>query len=738
MKAWVVKDLARSGITEEAAEACGIGRQENDEWYKIPYFNEDNTPLRVNGKQFYRKRLRNPPPGKGKYIQPAGAGTQLYYPPVDPDEVQNTGELLIVEGEKKALAAALAGYRAVGMGGKDNWVKAGNKPVVKGLRCYVCIDSEVAYRGDVMASETRLANDLLRLGAEVYICRIPFKRTSGEMGPVTEEEKDKANDRTKERGISRGKMFREETFVNVGLDDYIVAGGSMEELLRKARPYRYIIQPSSDLRTMEAARMYALVNRGGKVFAYMLDDEGYVDQERRLSLRDALNTWKTRYFTIPGPEGKPKAITALAYYVGSPSRGKEYVEKFVPTTEAEDEKINPWRGLAVRPVRDDAMVARVRRELRAMFCSSDSFGCKHGTDIVETVYSSPKARERALLGFMRKAIVNPHTGAPKVVLNIVGDKGTGKTTFGNFFSGFFRQENVYLNSPKTEAASRFSTDEHAVLEWRDEGDRPESVVLRERGKNRTTAKHIAVERKGVDTVLVENFHHELSTSNNLGSSASTADDHRNITLEASSYLAEMEDARREKVVKMFESNKARSAVLYYLMHQYVEEFGEWNPRRRPFTAALAASQTEVSDPLLAVVRAAVARQDNRTERDIQTAKEFMREHGTSTQLKGTEKPTARGRKVEEEMPGWPRPVGPMSEVMAGLIEIEANITGRRSGTAKGRYSFGARFKRSFPTLVEDLGHGKYRLASYATFVLVLREHLAKESMFSYDLTGEKE
>ena len=114
-------------------------------------------------------------------------------------------ELLITEGEKKALAANQAGFPSIGLVGVWGW-KPGKKETLlpaleripwKGRAVYVVFDSDIATKPDVQDAESRLAAHLAARGATVKVVRLP----QGEPG-------------------ADGKP------VKVGLDDFLVMHGN--------------------------------------------------------------------------------------------------------------------------------------------------------------------------------------------------------------------------------------------------------------------------------------------------------------------------------------------------------------------------------------------------------------------------------------------------------------------------------------------------------------------------------
>lgn len=131
-----LKDLERSGLTDETIEASQIRDGSTDEevaallrdrykvkGYVLPYFGLDLAPLN----RFYRIKVisslngHEPP----KYLQPKAAGNHLYLPPLlgsNPKWFKDTKlPLVITEGEKKALAAAQIGLPTVAVAGVFSW-----------------------------------------------------------------------------------------------------------------------------------------------------------------------------------------------------------------------------------------------------------------------------------------------------------------------------------------------------------------------------------------------------------------------------------------------------------------------------------------------------------------------------------------------------------------------------------------------------------------------------------------
>jgi hypothetical protein len=197
-----LQDLARSGITGDQAGAAGIGVVANakaicDEYAAapalvIPYLDVDGQHL---SPPFARIRYLADPPSKNgnpfkapkpqRYAQPSNSGVHAYFPPgtrVDWRAVSEANDypLIIVEGEKKALAASLHGFATVGLGGVYNFISLGELlPELeafawKGRPVYICFDSDAAHNPQIQAAEARLATELsLRRSAVLHLVRLP-------------------------------------------------------------------------------------------------------------------------------------------------------------------------------------------------------------------------------------------------------------------------------------------------------------------------------------------------------------------------------------------------------------------------------------------------------------------------------------------------------------------------------------------------------------------------------------
>jgi hypothetical protein len=154
-----------------------------------------------------------------RYVQPAHTPPELYLPPfVDWVSILSSPEqtLVFTEGEMKAACATKYGVPTIGLGGvwsfksknlRKTILDAFHDMTLSGRRCIICFDSDAASNPEVRRAEQAFAKELMGLGAEVFIARLPT-----------------LDDGTK-----------------CGLDDYIVAHGnsteSLQTLLAGAEPY---------------------------------------------------------------------------------------------------------------------------------------------------------------------------------------------------------------------------------------------------------------------------------------------------------------------------------------------------------------------------------------------------------------------------------------------------------------------------------------------------------------------
>ena len=184
-------DLRRSGLTDETIQAAGVYTIPPDEIGKKLGGGDDGiTSLLAfpypdcNDFERYRCFYEEGKIGP-KYRQAKGTPNRLYLlPTVD---LQGNSTLLVVEGEKKALALVQAGYQVVGLGGVWNWCEKAegykrhkeSRPIpdidqVNWRRPVIIIfDSDGLENRNVRLAAFRLAREISNRGAWVKILFIP-------------------------------------------------------------------------------------------------------------------------------------------------------------------------------------------------------------------------------------------------------------------------------------------------------------------------------------------------------------------------------------------------------------------------------------------------------------------------------------------------------------------------------------------------------------------------------------
>lgn len=189
--------LAASGLTLETCKAAGIYSESNIVALKVMLSRKDITQRWGPGLVFpyhdargqvvfSRVAFDNPPKDhRGrpkKYLHETGAPARPYFPPgVRESLAHPQQEVIITEGEKKALAGTQEVAPTIGLPGVDCWHhKQSTRPTTElgaiswpGRPAYVIFDSDAADNEDVERNAQLLAAALQNEGAVVKIVRLP-------------------------------------------------------------------------------------------------------------------------------------------------------------------------------------------------------------------------------------------------------------------------------------------------------------------------------------------------------------------------------------------------------------------------------------------------------------------------------------------------------------------------------------------------------------------------------------
>lgn len=249
-------DLRLSGLSDETIAASGIYSESNPDCVRellgsylslktvramgpclaFPFLDAEGKPmtwLPADAKPdeslrlFVRLKPDKPRKRDGKpikYESPLKSGNRIYIPPsVGGVLADPTKELVIVEGEKKALAGTQHGFPTIGLAGVWNWaIKRPKNPATgkgmgprkliedlqaiswKGRKVTIVFDSDLKDKPEIEWARWQLARTLAKCGADVRVVDLPS-------------------------GVDGAKC---------GLDDFLVAHGptALRLLLDTARP----------------------------------------------------------------------------------------------------------------------------------------------------------------------------------------------------------------------------------------------------------------------------------------------------------------------------------------------------------------------------------------------------------------------------------------------------------------------------------------------------------------------
>ena len=223
-------ELKLSGLSDATISAAGIYSEDNYEslasqlnWLNVP---KRMAPALVfpfvdeHGNNGYSRIKPDNPRTHGgktvKYESPRGVPNRIYLPPGVGHILQHPDqELLITEGEKKALKATQDGFPCIGLVGVFGWKDGKTERLLpqlgriawKGRQVRIVFDSDIAENPLVRDAAARLAKLLTNLGALVRVVRLPSGAPSLDGRPT-----------------------------KVGLDDFLVAYGpeALRNLLNSA------------------------------------------------------------------------------------------------------------------------------------------------------------------------------------------------------------------------------------------------------------------------------------------------------------------------------------------------------------------------------------------------------------------------------------------------------------------------------------------------------------------------
>jgi hypothetical protein len=542
-----LSDLARSGISAAQASTAGIGVVASakiicDEYAPapalvIPYLDMHGNHLEP---PFARIRYLADPPTKNgnpfkapkpqRYAQPANSGVHAYFPQgtrVEWDVVAASGDhpLLIVEGEKKALSAAHAGFATVGLGGVYNFLTQGEllpelqEFIWKGRPVYICFDSDAAHNPQIQAAEARLANELsLRRSAALHLVRLP--------------------------GFADGSKQ--------GVDDYLLAHGAdaFEQILKAAPRMRKI-----DAEVLALNEYVAWVEKEGMV--YDLRSKEFI-QKSNFTNGSRYSALETFSATAKGT-GLKRISISEAWLKHPHAQRYDYVEfrpedsSAVLTTGAGGLALNMWTGW--RPEPGDV---------------------KPFLDLSEFLFSELREHADLPLKLLAYKAQNPGIKVPLAPV-LVGPQGGGKSLWAECVRDAFAPYTAEI--PSSALGSQFNGwTERTLIAVINEASGEALQRVAPTLRALISDKRTMLNDKFRLARQIDSYTMYIITSNDRGAGAYSADDRRMIVVNC--------PAKREppfyRSVAEWKNHGGGRHLLHYLLHYDLK--GWQPPAQAPMTA----------------------------------------------------------------------------------------------------------------------------------------------------------
>lgn len=497
-----IADLARSGISPSQAAAAGIAFTSNAQEADlslarapallIPYFEPRSGQPMTWGPQrrpFLRVRyLAEVKARDGKiarYGQPHQSGVRAYFPAVIAwSQVLDDRRqpLLVVEGEKKALAACKFDMPCIALGGVWNFSEGG--ALLSDLRdvdwnqrpVALVYDSDAATNESVQHARRRLAFELQRLGATVFLPALPASPDNRKQG----------------------------------LDDFLLSLGKDAFLaLLCATPAERTPEAGALLLREwidEVNARYAVVRHGGDALVATIDRDAESGLERISFMKvEAFQTLYRNKFPADAAErGKRSHVGKL--WLDSPQR-REFPDGviFAPGRDTPSTVLNLYRGWRLHPAAGDW--SKLRDHIRQNICRDDPAAFNY---VMGWLSSSVRSLDRPL----------------GVALVLRGGQGTGKGFLGRALGHLFGAHFLHLTK-SDHAVGRFNAAMgNALLVFADEafyaGDPRQTGSL----KALVTEPQITIEAKFRDPVMRANTVRLLLATNEEWAVPADVDDRR--------------------------------------------------------------------------------------------------------------------------------------------------------------------------------------------------------------------
>lgn len=507
--------------------------------FQIPYFQLDgqrNCFFRFryleydNGRGFSRLTHADGKPNKGdvRYGQPRNTDVQAYLPPLmdweaiskDPNTV-----IVITEGELKAACGCKHGIATIGLGGV--WSFQSSKrlwsllPTLqaftwKDRNVYICYDSDLSVKPDVIMARNKLSEELTSLGARVLICTLP---TLPDMAKT-------------------------------GMDDYITVRGAdslKTEVLATAVEYR----KSEELYRLNAEVVY--VRDPGLIMR--LTDLQRISPRAFVEHAYSDRVWKEQ---IPMPKGGVKMVErqAAREWLKWPLRTVLPRATYVPGEGRITQRgeLNTWRGLAVEPRRGQMKLWHT---------------------LMDYVFADHKDGEQSKRWFQQwLAYPLQHLGAKlnqSVVLWSV-DQGTGKSVIGYAVGEIYGTNYTEINDKSLQSGfNEWAENKQFVMgdEIASSGDRKRDTA--DRMKSIITQRELRLNPKYVPSYTVPDCINYYFTSNHPDAFFMEDSDRRFFVNEIK--RKPLEDSFYTEFCQYYlKSKEGPAALLHYLLELNLDGF----------------------------------------------------------------------------------------------------------------------------------------------------------------------
>lgn len=596
-------DLARSGITPDEAQRCGIYPVENARLTYIgfprvpalvlPYFDpRTRQPMTYDGKPFLRVRflaeVHNEDGKLIRYSQPRDSGVHAYFcPAVDWTPLLDNAAipLVITEGEKKAASACLRGIPTIGLGGVFNWREDGKLiPELAdiawaGRQAIVCYDSDAVDNPQVRHAELALCAELQRRGADVRLARL-------EHSPDGKKQ---------------------------GLDDYIAAG-RVDVLMTLLKAAEWVSTLELDVMALNAD------------IAFIEDEDCVYVPAEKLKLSKSGFVMGSRFSALETDvvrvvKGKPiPTRTKLApLWLTHPGARRYAGTVFDPASDAREivtERgvlLNKWRGFTTQ----EGDVTPFLELTEHLFSQSEG-------DAHETVIN--------LLAYKAQ---NPHIKVPLAVV-LIGPQGCGKSMWARLVGLAFAPYNYAVPSKALKADFQPFL-EDSLLVVIDEAQAVHVEGARDKLKNLISETQQELNKKHVSQTQIRTYCQFILTSNDRRVGAFERDDRRHIVVACP---PKREDSFYDHLVA-WEKGGGPARLMHWLLNYDLK--GWIPPKMAPMTSEKHMAYVEALKPVERLAEEMLTADYNVVQMWIDAAMTWAR----VAQAGSNPQDAARGREIEQ-------------------------------------------------------------------------------------------